>query len=252
LKSREAASKRNWDDLAALDPLWAICSVPSRRYGRWDEGEFFRTGELEIEAVLAKATELGLPRRRRTALDFGCGVGRLTRALSHRFDTVYGFDISSEMITRAVELNSARPNCKFVTGSAENLGTFDARSFDFVYSRHVLQHLLSASDVLEAIGRLARIVSSAGLLVFDMPSHLVPRHRPQPKRRAYTALRSVGFRREFLYRKLGLNPMSTVAIPRERLEEHLAQSNCELVHVEPIEHLKWSFVYYVTPSGETP
>src|SRR5687767_8439812 len=76
---------REWDELAELDPYWAICTAPDKRFGRWDREEFFATGEREVAEVLATAAELGLPRRHGAALDFGCGLGRLTRALAGRF-----------------------------------------------------------------------------------------------------------------------------------------------------------------------
>lgn len=47
------------------------------------------------------AATLGHPRERGVALDFGCGVGRLTRALAAFFDRATGVDISSSMIEEA-------------------------------------------------------------------------------------------------------------------------------------------------------
>ena len=75
-----AAQRRDWDELAELDPYWAICTTPGKRFGGWDTDEFFATGEREIGAVLAEAEPLGVPGARGEALDFGCGLGRLTRA----------------------------------------------------------------------------------------------------------------------------------------------------------------------------
>ena len=50
--------------------------------------EFFRTGEIEAAEVVSDARALGVPRRFGAALDFGCGVGRITQALAHHFDQV--------------------------------------------------------------------------------------------------------------------------------------------------------------------
>ena len=49
------------------------------------------------------------PGARDRALDFGCGVGRLTRALGDRFDAVVGVDISAGMVEQARRLNDASP-----------------------------------------------------------------------------------------------------------------------------------------------
>ena len=78
--------------------LWAILSYSDRKFGAWDREEFFRTGEVEIEELMARAEELGRPVGRASALDFGCGVGRLTRALSAHFESCLGLDISETMV----------------------------------------------------------------------------------------------------------------------------------------------------------
>jgi hypothetical protein len=36
--------KREWEDLGAVDPLWAILSDNQKKFGRWDLEEFFQTG----------------------------------------------------------------------------------------------------------------------------------------------------------------------------------------------------------------
>ena len=70
--------QRHWDAFGRHDPMWAILTDPARKGGRWTADEFFATGVTEIGAVMAAARALGLPARRRRALDFGCGLGRLT------------------------------------------------------------------------------------------------------------------------------------------------------------------------------
>jgi hypothetical protein len=53
--------RRDWEELAEHDPLWAVLSDPARKGGRWDVGEFLETGEREAEETLAAAAELGRP-----------------------------------------------------------------------------------------------------------------------------------------------------------------------------------------------
>ena len=48
-----AAQRRDWDELAELDPYWAICTTPGKRFGAWEADEFFATGEREVAAVLS-------------------------------------------------------------------------------------------------------------------------------------------------------------------------------------------------------
>src|SRR5687767_3416731 len=107
-------TRTSWEDLGKLDPLWAILSDSAHQFSGWKVDEFFATGEEEIGGVLDAAARYSLPAHTRKALDFGCGVGRLTRALAIRFDHAVGVDISQPMIDRAREYNATRPNCTFV------------------------------------------------------------------------------------------------------------------------------------------
>src|SRR5215468_10522168 len=106
--------RRVWNELGADDPLWAILSLPDKRGGRWNTDEFFAYGEAEIGAVDAACARLARPRERRLALDFGCGVGRLTRALATRYAQVIGVDISPSMLEQARALNAHLGNVRFV------------------------------------------------------------------------------------------------------------------------------------------
>src|ERR1700756_4853660 len=99
--------QRNWEGLAQADPLWAICTDPEARNRQWDEEKFFATGKKELEIVLDYAANLGfVVPQNAPALDFGCGVGRLTRAMAAHFSECWGVDISPTMIRLAQELNS--------------------------------------------------------------------------------------------------------------------------------------------------
>ena len=202
-ESREA---RDWDDLALVDPLWAVLSVDSKRDRRWDPDEFFATGEAEVEQILATATELGRPARRRRALDFGCGVGRLTRALAHRFDETVGVDVSEQMLEQARRLNADAPNITFATAEEPPAGPFD-----LVVANLVLQHLPSKPLARAYIRRLAEAANPDGLVVFQLPTNLSLPQRIQPRRRLYAALRS-HVDPERLH-AAGLHPVRMLALP---------------------------------------
>ena len=87
MKLKETHQQRDWEDLASFDPLSAILREPGRQEA-WDLDEFLATGVHDAERALALAATHGLPQRTRSALDFGCGVGRVTRALALKFDDV--------------------------------------------------------------------------------------------------------------------------------------------------------------------
>src|SRR5690349_7127543 len=105
--------KQDWEDLAQVDPYWAILSDPARQLGNWDVADFFRTGKAEFEKVMQAARRLGRPREFHRVLDFGCGVGRVMRAMGEYFQECYGVDISETMIAKARTLNGDAGRCRF-------------------------------------------------------------------------------------------------------------------------------------------
>jgi 2-polyprenyl-3-methyl-5-hydroxy-6-metoxy-1,4-benzoquinol methylase len=90
--------ERNWNELGGQDPLWAILTWPGKKGRKWRTDEFFETGKQEIADVMASTMSLGIPVERKRALDFGCGVGRLTQALAVHFDQVASVDIAASML----------------------------------------------------------------------------------------------------------------------------------------------------------
>jgi tRNA G46 methylase TrmB len=93
---------RDWDSLAERDALWAILTDSSKANGQWDIGEFMTTGDSEIQTVMDHLASIDrLPMTAGVALDFGCGVGRLTQSMACQFSSCVGVDISQQMIRRA-------------------------------------------------------------------------------------------------------------------------------------------------------
>jgi SAM-dependent methyltransferase len=210
--------KREWEELASLDPLWSILADNSRKFGRWDLDEFFQTGTDEISSILANARQFARPQQYRSALDFGCGVGRLSRALKSVFQECVGVDISDAMIERARALN---PACQFTVLNGTDLRMFPDDQFDFVYSNIVLQHQPHRAVVFSYIREFLRVVKPTGLIVFQLPHHVPVRHRLQPRRRTYRMLRSLHVPADFLYRRLGLNPITMLAISEEEVRNEI-------------------------------
>jgi SAM-dependent methyltransferase len=167
-----AELQKHWHEFGKIDPLWAILADPSKRGGQWDPAEFFHTGEQDIDALLRRASQLGLPRQRRRALDFGCGVGRLTQALCRHFDEGDGIDIAPSMIELANRHNRHPGRCRYHLNASDDLRRFSDGSFDLVYTTLVLQHMqprYSRAYVQEFL----RVLAPGGLLVFQLPCERV-------------------------------------------------------------------------------
>jgi SAM-dependent methyltransferase len=168
-----------WERHAQQDPLWAILSDPTKKGRKWDLQTFFETGAREISIVLYRLAELDLAIPRAAALDFGCGVGRLTQALGVHFDHAVGVDISPTMIRLAEKLNRHPGRVRYVTNSREDLSIFDTSTFDFIYSDIVLQHVDPAST-RKYLPEFVRTLKKGGVLVFQLPSHPRPAGQQGP------------------------------------------------------------------------
>ena len=241
--------RRDWEELGEQDPLWAVLTDPRKRGGRWDVDEFFATGEQELEAVLARARGWDVPARFERALDFGCGAGRVTRAMAPRFEHAIGVDVAASMVRTAERLNADRANLTFVVNDAPDLRRFDTASFDFAYSTVVLQHLPNRELALGYAEELVRVLRPRGLLVFQLPAALSLPYRLQPTRRLYALLRRLGVSEETLLRRTPLTPMRMLAVPEPVVRAAIERAGGSVLDVESLG--AGDRRYFVTRDGES-
>ncbi|MEP6883038.1 MAG: FkbM family methyltransferase [Dokdonella sp.] len=161
-----AKLRRVWGALGKDDPLWAVLSQRDKRGGRWQADEFLATGQIEIDSQLAELARSGLPLQRDLALDFGCGAGRLSRALASHFGRVIGVDVSASMIAAARDLNADVANIEFIENTASELSGIDDASVDFVFSHITLQHIPTALAI-GYVEEFLRILAPGGVAVFQ-------------------------------------------------------------------------------------
>ncbi|MEE2888745.1 MAG: class I SAM-dependent methyltransferase [Planctomycetota bacterium] len=218
---------RTWDELGQRDPLWAILSHDDKRDNRWDLHEFLQTGRTEIEEALACVTRFQPDLPRRNALDFGCGVGRLSQALAEHFEKVDGIDIAESMIGQARTINRHGAACSYHHNTAPDLRMFPAQSFDFLYSNLTLQHMppeLGHSYIRE----LCRLLRTGGALVFEIPI------RPRRDRSRLGVLLSKVIRSAqllWLRSVRGQPVMDMFGTPPERVRKLVVESSCRLVDI---------------------
>ncbi len=220
--------RREWDQLAREDPMWAVCSDPSRP-GAWDQDAFFATGEAEIAGLLAGLEEHGLLPRAGRALDFGCGLGRLTRALGSRFDEAVGVDISREMVRTAGQLNAAFANCRFVANDRSDLAMFDSGSFDLVVSLITLQHLSSPDAVRGYLREFVRVTSAGGAMVFQIPARVGWQVRWHPLRLLNRLVRALPAAPGWALRRLMPWSMRLVALSEDLVRSTVVGAGADLV-----------------------
>ena len=161
----------HWNALGRTNPFGAIITCGGSPKAEWDTDEFFATGRADAARFVADLARLQPAHRCRTALDFGCGVGRITRPLADHFEAVVGIDIAGSMIGRARGLNRDSPRCRFVLNRAPDLRMFASGTFDVAYSRLVLQHM-PPETIKQYVPELIRVLAPGGVLMFQLPTEI--------------------------------------------------------------------------------
>lgn len=220
--------QRQWDTFGETDPLWGVLSWPDKAGQRWQIEEFFATGQAEIAEVLAESARLGLEPARGAALDFGCGVGRLSQALAEQFAQVHGVDISPVMLEWARGYNRFGERCIYHLNARADLSTFPTASFDFIYSNITLQHMAPRYS-RGYLAEFLRLLKPGGLLIFQLPSH--PRAR---WRRLIQPLKGSALFRLYQRLRYGQQPiMEMYSIPQTQATRLLAAQGGRVAAVQP-------------------
>jgi SAM-dependent methyltransferase len=120
----------DWEALGQREPYFAVLTEERFLREQMSDGDreaFFASGEADIAHLLSLVPDFTPG----SALDFGCGVGRLTRALANRVDRVAGVDAAPSM------LRLARENVPQATFSS----TIPEETFELIVSLIVFQHI---------------------------------------------------------------------------------------------------------------
>ena len=161
--------RAHWDAWGRQDPFWAVLTHPDKKGNRWDPAAFFATGVEEIDALLDEIRGLVPSLALGAALDFGCGVGRLTQGLARHFAVVTGVDIAPSMIEAADRYNRWPDRCRFAVNDGGDLRAFADSSFDLVYSLITLQHI-EPRYARGYIAEFVRVAAPGGVVYFQVPS----------------------------------------------------------------------------------
>ena len=206
----------DWEELAQREPYFAVLThddflgVQSSNVA---STAFFETGEADIAALLAAvATVLGREIPLTSALDFGCGVGRLTLPLARRATRVVACDVAPTMLAHARQ-NAEQAGLHNVTFiESHELATLPDSQFDFIGSLLVLQHI-PVSAGYGIIRTLLRLLEPGGVaalhLTFERPGGAL--------RRMARAARA---KSRFLHRAVGILRRENLRLPYMQMNEY--------------------------------
>jgi 2-polyprenyl-3-methyl-5-hydroxy-6-metoxy-1,4-benzoquinol methylase len=135
---------------------------------RFDDGYRRSPAFMEREAVWRKLIADHMPDDA-TVLDAGCGSGVFSIIAAERAAWVTGIDGSANMIAIAKAEANRRSlsNVQFEEAMLDQVGRFDAGSFDTILSSSVLEYV----DRYEAVlASFARLLKPGGKLIVSMPN----------------------------------------------------------------------------------
>jgi len=152
--------QREWEQRARENPRYFICTdVPDT------EEEFIASGLKDYQAhVRSFLKSADFDPEGKSALEIGCGIGRMTRFFCEDFAAVTAVDISPAMIERA--RMGASPRATFLVGSGCDLAGVPDKSVDFAFSYIVFQHIPDKRVILRYIEEAGRVLKPGGLFHF--------------------------------------------------------------------------------------
>jgi 2-polyprenyl-3-methyl-5-hydroxy-6-metoxy-1,4-benzoquinol methylase len=168
LKDNSDSSWKKWGD---RDPYYGVLASDEFKLDIITpeaKKAFFDSGRSHIRRVLSVAKDHFGEIGRKNALDFGCGAGRLVAALSGRFDSVTGVDVSPGMLSAAASDCAAQTitNVEFCL-SDDQLSLVRGK-FDFVHSFLVFQHIPRIRGEV-ILSRLIHHLEPAGVIAVHVP-----------------------------------------------------------------------------------
>lgn len=150
-----------WDERARLNAAFFVDT--SLDYDAPDMERFLATGrEIVRQAhddAPVRAARLG------TAVEIGCGLGRVCLALAERFDEVVGYDIAPGMLAQARDLVPPEIDLRLTDG-ASLPGLADA-SVDLVVTFTVFQHIPDVDVIRRYVAEAGRVLRPGGVFAFQ-------------------------------------------------------------------------------------
>lgn len=158
--------KEKWEKFGEENPYYAVLTLDKFDKGKLSDdakNEFFKTGFEYIDRIWGEIKihfdENFYPH---SAVDFGCGVGRLAIPLAEKAGTVTGIDISEKMLEKARE-NSRRygfDNTSFY--QTDEFFSTNHETFDLIHSTIVFQHI-NPKEGLKIFENLIKVLNEGGI-----------------------------------------------------------------------------------------
>jgi ubiquinone/menaquinone biosynthesis C-methylase UbiE len=152
-------ARRVWDRHARTRSLEATSS-----HDATDPDTYWRSGERDWRLLMAVANRARLPAQA-SAIEIGCGLGRLTRLAAADFSRVIGLDVSPEMLKQA-RIQANAPNVSYELVGSDGRIPSTAESVDLVFAWTVFRHM-SKEMFGRYLDEARRVLKPGGCLAFE-------------------------------------------------------------------------------------
>jgi ubiquinone/menaquinone biosynthesis C-methylase UbiE len=213
-----------WEFLGKDDPFWGVLTNPKKKNNLWGKSEFYETGSKDITILLRELRDNNSISYIKNVLDFGCGVGRLTKHISPNFTNIVAIDISKGMLLNATRNNKVLKNTLFIQCSYEGIPFIKKNTIDLIVSIITFQHIHEQIQ-LEYLKDFSRILNKNGLIYIQLV------HGFKKNIKGFL-LKTLGNRGLSIFHKLKykLNyPMKIYIFEENIFKKAIAENNIEII-----------------------
>ncbi|CDZ77159.1 biotin biosynthesis protein BioC [Legionella massiliensis] len=211
--------KQTWSAFGQERPFWSVITSSDFLPENIDKKAelFWQSGKTEWQVIktIAERHNFAITPSL-TAVEFGCGVGRVTTEMAQHLKTVHGYDISANHLSIAAERAKSLGLTNLVLHelmSAKDL-LQKLTSCDLFYSCLVFQH--NPPPIINELVKLALdSLNPGGLAIFQVPTYI---SGYSFKARAWIDGSN--------HADMGMHP-----IPQHRIFEIAKNLNCEILEV---------------------
>lgn len=208
-----------WTALGSEEPHWSVVSTSDFKAEKIAEtlGAFNETGRVEVRNAARALARSGLTLSDdAVGLEYGCGVGRVTKGLAELCSKVVGVDVSSNHleIADAYMKSQGVKNVELVrVSSFQDINLLP--DYDFLYSKIVLQHN-PPPIIFEILKILLKKAKNNGIGILQIPTYA--------KNYSFVADNYIETMNDNI-------KMEMHVLPQKVIFEQLRKNDCEIVEV---------------------
>lgn len=165
-----------WNYFGQTEPHWSVLTSEQFRQSNINETKeiFYESGKSNVMQLLSSLERNGLNYSAyKSCLEYGCGLGRITRWLSEKFDSVFGYDISKSHLEAARHLLENEKIDNVTLCHVRELKDLEnLPKVDLIYSVIVLQH--NPPPIIALIIRqFIKALNPGGVAYFQVPTYRI-------------------------------------------------------------------------------